>query len=76
VIHRVETWSRGSGYRNGVSELNPFHGILGQSESPWIRFISTPGHPLVGRLAWRIRLFMIASMSPIPYRSVLPPGRL
>jgi hypothetical protein len=44
VIHRVETWSTGSGYRNGVSELNASRGILRKSESPWIRFISTPGH--------------------------------
>src|SRR5258708_38676138 len=48
VIHRVKTWSTGSGYRNGVSELNPSRGILRKSESPRIRPMS---HPRSGALA-------------------------
>jgi hypothetical protein len=33
VIHRVETWSTGSGHRNGVSELNLFSGIYSGIQS-------------------------------------------
>jgi hypothetical protein len=42
VVHRVETWSTGSRYRNGVSELNPSRGILRKSESPRIRLTPPP----------------------------------
>jgi len=38
VIHRVETWSTGSGYRNGVSESNSSHGILRKWSRP--RYLS------------------------------------
>ena len=51
MIHRVETWSTGSGYRNGVSELNAFRGILRKSKSPRIRFISPHPHPRLGTVS-------------------------
>jgi hypothetical protein len=65
VIHRVETWSTRSGYRNRAFEPPSCRGIIWKWESPPIRFISTPGHPRSGQLA--LGLYLHGPHGPVRF---------